>query len=68
MIAGHGADEGKHGRNFTAVLRKRALEPVAVPSDADYSVRLESAGIGLAHARLRREEQLTRVHIALAVR
>jgi hypothetical protein len=55
-IARHGADEDKHGRIFAALLRKRGLEPVAVPADADYTMRLEAAGIGLAHARLRREE------------
>jgi hypothetical protein len=62
-IARHGADEDKHGRIFTALLRKRGLEPVAVPPDADYTMRLESAGIGLAHTRLRREEQLTEADI-----
>ena len=30
-IARHGADEDKHGRIFTALLRKRGLEPVSVP-------------------------------------
>jgi hypothetical protein len=62
-IARHGADEDKHGRIFTALLRKRGLEPVAVPPDADYTMRLEAAGIGLAHTRLRREEQLTEADI-----
>ncbi len=58
-IARHGADEDKHGRIFAALLRKRGLEPVAVPADTEYTVRLEAAGIGLAHARLRCEEELT---------
>jgi hypothetical protein len=58
-IARHGADEDKHGRIFTALLRKRGLQPVEVPADSDYTVRLEHAGIGLAHARLRQEQQLT---------
>jgi hypothetical protein len=62
-IARHGADEDKHGRIFTALLRKRGLEPVAVPPDVDYTMRLEAAGIGLAHARLRREEELTEANI-----
>ncbi len=62
-IARHGADEDKHGRIFTALLRKRGLEPVAVPPEADYTMRLEAAGIGLAHARLRREEELTEADI-----
>ena len=62
-IARHGADEDKHGRIFAALLRKRDLEPVAVPSKADYTMRLEAAGIGLAHARLRHEEELTEAGI-----
>jgi hypothetical protein len=62
-IARHGADEDKHGRIFTALLRKRGLEPVPVPADTDYTMRLEAVGIGLAHARLRREEQLAEADI-----
>jgi hypothetical protein len=58
-IARHGADEDKHGRIFTALLRKRGLTPMEVPADTDYTVRLEAAGVGLAHARLRGGEQLT---------
>ena len=58
-IARHGADEDKHGRIFNALLRKRGLQPVDVPADTDYTMRLEAAGIGLAHARLRDGEQLT---------
>jgi hypothetical protein len=58
-IARHGADEDKHGRIFTALLRKRGLTPVDVPADTDYTMRLEAAGIGLAHAQLRGGEQLT---------
>jgi len=58
-IARHGADENKHGRIFDALLRKRGLEPVAVPSDTDYTMRLEAAGIGLAHSLLRSGETLT---------
>ena len=58
-IARHGADENKHGRIFTALLRKRGLTPVDVPADTDYTMRLEKAGIGLAHARLRGGEKLT---------
>jgi hypothetical protein len=58
-IARHGADEDKHGRIFNALLRKRGLEPVAVPPDMDYTMRLENAGIGLAHVRLRSGEKLT---------
>ena len=50
-IARHGADEDKHGRIFTALLRKRGLEPAPVPADADYTMRLEAAGIGLAPRR-----------------
>ena len=62
-IARHGADEDKHGRIFAALRRKRGLGPVAVPPGADSTMRLEGAGIGLAHARLRREEQLTEAGI-----
>src|SRR4029077_1675586 len=39
--------------------RKRGLEPVAVPADADYTMRLERAGIGLAHSMLSADEKLT---------
>jgi hypothetical protein len=58
-IARHGADEDKHGRIFNALLRKRGLDPVAVPPDTDYTMRLESAGIGLAHSKLRADQKLT---------
>lgn len=58
-IARHGADEDKHGRIFDALLRKRGLEPVAVPPDTDYTMRLEAAGIGLAHSLLRGDQKLT---------
>jgi hypothetical protein len=58
-IARHGADEDKHGRIFTALLRQRGLQPVEVPADTDYTMLLEAAGIGLAHARLRSGEELT---------
>ncbi len=62
-IARHGADEDKHGRLFRALLGKRGLEPVPVPEDADYTVLLERAGIGLSHARLREEEPLSELEI-----
>ncbi|MBL1107626.1 ferritin-like domain-containing protein [Streptomyces sp. 5-8] len=58
-IARHGADEDKHGRIFTALLRKRGLTPVPVPPETDYTMLLERQGIGLAHDRLRRDEPLT---------
>ena len=58
-IARHGADEDKHGRIFTALLRKRGLAPVPVPAETNYTMLLEAAGIGLAHNQLRRDEQLT---------
>jgi hypothetical protein len=58
-IARHGADEDKHGRIFDALLRKRGLEPVDVPPDTDYTMRLEQAGIGLSHSLLRGEEKLS---------
>ncbi len=57
-IARHGADEEKHGRLFAALLKKRGLEPAAVPADMDYCMLLERKGIGLAHERLHREEPL----------
>jgi hypothetical protein len=62
-IARHGADEDKHGRIFTALLRKRGLEPVAVPPDTDYTMLLERAGIGLPHSRLKRDEPLSETDI-----
>jgi rubrerythrin len=58
-IARHGADEDKHGRIFNALLRKKGLDPVPVPPDTDYTMRLENAGIGLAHKRLRATQELT---------
>jgi hypothetical protein len=58
-IARHGADEDKHGRIFEALLHKRGLKSVAVPADADYTMRLERAGIGLAHSLLGSNEKLT---------
>ena len=36
-ISRHGADEDKHGRIFNALLRKRGLQPVPVPTDTDYT-------------------------------
>src|ERR1700733_13395574 len=64
-IARHGADEDKHGRIFNALLRKRGLQPVDVPADTDYTVRLGHAGIGRAHARLRQEQPLTEQDIVV---
>src|SRR6266700_3868314 len=58
-IARHGADEDKHGRIFTALLRKRGLQPVPVPAETDYTMRLERIGLGLTHSQLRRDEKLT---------
>ena len=58
-IARHGADEDKHGRIFNALLRKRGLQPVPVPAETDYTMRLEGSGLGLAHSQLRRDETLT---------
>lgn len=58
-IARHGADEDKHGRIFRALLRRRGLEPVEVPADANYTMLLERQGIGLTHDRLRMDESLT---------
>jgi hypothetical protein len=58
-IARHGADEDKHGKIFLSLLRKRGLAPIAVPDGADYCIRLERAGIGLAHDRLHEDRPLT---------
>jgi hypothetical protein len=58
-IVRHGSDEDKHGRIFNALLRKRGLEPVAVPADMDYTIRLETVGIGVAHSLLRGDQKLT---------
>ena len=44
-IARHGADEDKHGRIFTALLRKRGLEPVPVPVAGGWGRRV-CAGYG----------------------
>jgi len=62
-IARHGADEDKHGRIFNALLRKRNLAPVPVPPEADYTMRLEKSGIGLAHSKLRADRPLTEADI-----
>jgi rubrerythrin len=62
-IARHGADEDKHGRIFTALLHKRGLQPVPVPADTDYTMRLERIGLGLAHSQLRRDEKLSEYDI-----
>lgn len=58
-IRRHGEDESKHGRLFTALLRKRGLEPVPVAPEADYCMLLEARGIGLSHARLARDEPMS---------
>ncbi|RST14302.1 ferritin-like domain-containing protein [Streptomyces sp. WAC05374] len=58
-VTRHGADEDKHGRIFNALLKKRGLEPVAVPPETDYTMLLEQRGIGLTHDKLRRDERLT---------
>jgi hypothetical protein len=58
-IARHGADEDKHGRIFTALMRRRGLDPVPVPPDTAYTMLLERGGIGLSHDRLRAERPLT---------
>jgi rubrerythrin len=58
-ILRHGEDEDKHGRLFAALLRKRGLTECPVPFETDYTLRLERAGIGLSHERLKRDEVLT---------
>ncbi|MYW65235.1 ferritin-like domain-containing protein [Streptomyces sp. SID8379] len=62
-VARHGADEDKHGRIFDALMKKRGLEPVPVPPEADYTMLLEKHGIGLAHERLKRDEPLSVVDV-----
>jgi len=57
-VARHGADEAKHGRLFEALLRKRGLDACEVPFEVDYTLRLERAGIGLAHERLAEDATL----------
>ncbi|MFD9358152.1 ferritin-like domain-containing protein [Streptomyces sp. NPDC060031] len=64
-ITRHGADEDKHGRIFSALLRKRGLPPVPVPPETDYTMLLERRGIGLAHEKLRREQALTEEDIVV---
>ncbi|MFD4528060.1 ferritin-like domain-containing protein [Streptomyces sp. NPDC058470] len=58
-ITRHGADEDKHGRIFNALMKKRGLTPVEVPSDTDYTMLLERHGIGLAHDKLKSDEPLS---------
>ena len=58
-ILRHGEDEDKHGRLFQGLLRKRGLEPCAVPFEVDYTMLLERRGIGLSHERLRRDDPLS---------
>ncbi|MGW6742125.1 ferritin-like domain-containing protein [Streptomyces sp. NPDC055025] len=64
-IARHGTDEDKHGRIFHALLRKRGLEPVEIPRETDYTMLLERRGIGLTHAKLRRDDRLTEADIVI---
>ncbi|WP_405874654.1 ferritin-like domain-containing protein [Streptomyces sp. NBC_00005] len=58
-ITRHGADEDKHGRIFRALMKKRGLESVPVPTDTDYTMLLERHGIGLAHEKLKSDDPLT---------
>ena len=58
-VARHGADEDKHDRIFTALLRKRGLEPIPVPDETNYTMLLERLGIGLAHDKLRHHDRLS---------
>ncbi|NGO67822.1 ferritin-like domain-containing protein [Streptomyces boncukensis] len=58
-VVRHGADEDKHGRIFSALLRKRGLDAAEVPEDTDYTMLLEGLGIGLAHEKLRADESLS---------
>ncbi|MFE7767583.1 ferritin-like domain-containing protein [Streptomyces sp. NPDC057438] len=58
-ITRHGADEDKHGRIFNALMKKRGLQPVEVPTETDYTMLLERGGIGLAHEKLKAEDLLS---------
>lgn len=51
-IRRHAEDETKHGRLFQALLKKRGLERLDVPPEANYTLLLERRGIGLSHERL----------------
>jgi len=58
-ITRHGADEDKHGRIFTALLRQRGLSTVPVPPETDYTMLLEERGFGVAHEELRDNQPLS---------
>lgn len=58
-ITRHGADEDKHGRIFTALLRQRGLSTVPVPRETDYTMLLEERGFGVAHEELRDNQPLS---------
>jgi hypothetical protein len=58
-ITRHGADEHKHGRIFTALLRRRGLSTVPVPRETDYTMLLEEHGFGVAHEELRDNQPLS---------
>ena len=62
-ITRHGADEDKHGRIFTALLRQRGLSTVPVPRETDYTMLLEERGFGVAHAELRDNQPLSEQNI-----
>ncbi len=58
-ITRHGADEDKHGRIFTALLRQRGLNTVPIPPETDYTMLLEERGFGVAHEELRDNQPLS---------
>jgi len=58
-ITRHGADEDKHGRIFTALLRQRGLSTVPIPRETDYTMLLEERGFGVAHEELRANQPLS---------
>ena len=62
-ITRHGADEDKHGRIFTALLRQRGLSTVPVPRETDYTMLLEERGFGVAHEELRDNQPLSERNI-----
>jgi hypothetical protein len=67
-IRRHGEDEAKHGRLFHALLKKRGLERLDVPPEANYTLLLEKRGIGLSHERLLEDRPLSdEEHLAYLV-
>lgn len=58
-IKRHGADEHKHSRFFSVLLKKRELPVLHVSPDLDYIIQLTNAGMGVSHERLRSTQNAT---------